>query len=220
MLRNCLSWPQGEWGKLWHNEKLETLLLLCTSALVSWLCSWRWCPVNYCMSCPFTALNDAFYYGIRNDEIWRMPFDTSRPWRRLVVETPWDSCFWWNYCFLQSVKMFLSLIEEHEQCFFLFFLGQHSDRDITITACLEGSQEGKHKFCLYSTYIQLGVKLCTFTNEAAITTSRLRSKTCWSKIRVLSRKKHSSKSKSKSTYFQNLSVWSRIIVKGRSWGLL
>lgn len=49
--------------------------------------------------------------------------------------------------------------------FFFFFPEWLSDRDITITACLEGSKEEKYKFCLYSTYIQLGVKLCAFTNH-------------------------------------------------------
>lgn len=49
--------------------------------------------------------------------------------------------------------------------FVFFFLGRHSDGDITITACLEGSKEEKYKFCLCSTYIQLGVKLCAFTKR-------------------------------------------------------
>lgn len=107
-------------GETGHNQekRLKSLLLLCISVSASLEVTWRWCSVNYSMSYPFRAFNDTFYSDTRNYEILRRPFATSRSWRRLMLETLWDSYFWLNCLFLQSMKMFLSLIKEYEQYFF------------------------------------------------------------------------------------------------------
>lgn len=119
MMRNCLSQLKGRGGSWRCQEKmLRSLPCLCISVSVSLGVSWRWYPVSYSMSCPFKAFNDIFYSATRNYKILKRPFATSRPWRKLVLETLWESYFWWSCLFLQGMKMFLSLIKEYEQWFF------------------------------------------------------------------------------------------------------
>lgn len=119
ILRNGILQPKAGGESWWDQQKgLQSLLLLCISVSVSLGVSWRWYPVNYSMSYPFKAFHDTFCSDTRNYEILRRPFATSQPWRRLMLETLWDSYFWWNCLFLQSMKMFLRLIKEYEQCFF------------------------------------------------------------------------------------------------------
>lgn len=114
----CLSQPKGRGGSWRYQKMLRSFPCLCISVSVSLSVSWRWSPVSYSMSRPFKAFNDTFYSATRNYEILKRPFATSRPWRKLVLETLWDSYFWWSCLFLQSMKMFLSLIKEYEQWFF------------------------------------------------------------------------------------------------------